>query len=456
MRPAGRLFDTWYSQWQRDFDVPFEEGVHCMRILIDPSSGHCLNLGDVAMLQVTFRRLREFWPDAEIYVFNDSPELLEKYCPSGISVPFIGRQSYYTTAAVLTRLGRKWSTSSLAELDVRWRQRWPKAATQLVDSRNQPGVTAAVRQYLALLRSCDLVVASGAGQITTSFGAHSTLILNTLEEAQKRGIPTVLFGQGIGPIDDACLRARAEKVLRRVNLICLRETLTGPKLLDALGVSQEKVVVTGDDAIDSAYCRRRRQLGTAIGVNLRVSWYSDISNDLLAKVRRPLQQAARAVGAPLLSVPISRHPDEDDLAVSRFLLDGYEATEEPAYDLTQVEGIVDEIGRCRVVITTSYHGGVLALAQGIPVVAWIKSKYFAAKLYGLANQFGVGCEVVALDQEDAEERLKSSILLAWNSAQNVRPLLLDAAAAQLAASRAAYERMRREVGPPVPVESLAT
>ena len=50
-----------------------------MRILIDPSSGHCLNLGDVAMLQVTFRRLREFWPDAEIYVFNDSPELLEKY-----------------------------------------------------------------------------------------------------------------------------------------------------------------------------------------------------------------------------------------------------------------------------------------------------------------------------------------------------------------------------------------
>jgi hypothetical protein len=46
--------------------------------------------------------------------------------------------------------------------------------------------------------------------------------------------------------------------------------------------------------------------------------------------------------------------------------------------------------------------------------------------------------------------------LAWNSAQNVRPLLLDAAAAQLAASRAAYERMRREVGPPVPVESLAT
>jgi hypothetical protein len=51
-----------------------------MRVLIDPSSAHCLNLGDVAMLQVTFRRFRQFWPDAEIYVFTDSPELLELYC----------------------------------------------------------------------------------------------------------------------------------------------------------------------------------------------------------------------------------------------------------------------------------------------------------------------------------------------------------------------------------------
>ena len=51
-----------------------------MRILIHPSSFHCLNLGDVAMMQVTVRRFRRFWPDAEIHVLNDSPELLELYC----------------------------------------------------------------------------------------------------------------------------------------------------------------------------------------------------------------------------------------------------------------------------------------------------------------------------------------------------------------------------------------
>jgi colanic acid/amylovoran biosynthesis protein len=212
------------------------------------------------------------------------------------------------------------------------------------------------------------------------------------------------------------------------------------------------VVTTGDDAIDTVYSHRSPQLGNAIGVNLRMSWYSEISDELLNAVRQPLQEAARQVGAPLVQVPISRHPEEDDSGVCRYLFDGYESIAEPAHDLTLVEGMVEEIGRCRVMITTSYHGGVFALAQGIPVVAWLKSRYFAAKLYGLANQFGVGCEVVILDEGDVQERLKTAILSAWNSSERIRPRLLDAAGAQLAASKAAYERLRRELDsarPPV-------
>ena len=418
---------------------------YIMRVLVDPSSVHCLNLGDVAMLQVTVQRFREFWPDAEIYVFNNRPELLELYCPSAKPVPGRGRLLYYTTAALLTRLGRRFSIPALAEFDVNWRHRWPNAAIKLVHSRASATEAGDARDFVDLLRSCDLVVASGAGQITTAFRAPSTLVLNTLEMAMQHGIPTAVFGQGIGPIDDACLRARAEKVLKRVNLICLRETVTGLKLMNSLGVPRENVVVTGDDAIDSAYSRHPRQLGNAIGVNLRISWYSETSREILDVVRRPLLEVASILGAPLLPVPISRHPEEDDLAVCRSLFEGYNLVQESDYDLSLVEGMIDQIGRCRVVVTTSYHGGVFALSQGIPVVAWVKSKYFAAKLYGLANQFGVGCEVVALDEGNVEERLKSAVLAAWNSAEHSRPRLLEAAVAQIAASRAAYERLRREI-----------
>jgi colanic acid/amylovoran biosynthesis protein len=404
-----------------------------------------MNLGDVAMMQVTVRRFREFWPDAEIYVFNDAPELLNLYCPTAKPVRPSGRQLYYATAAILTRLGRRWSIPALSELDISWRHRWPGAAEKLVASRAGEANAAEVRNFLELAHRCDLIVASGAGQITTSFGAASTPILNIMEMATELGIPTALLGQGIGPIDDACLRTRAAKVLPRINLICIRETITGQPLLDELQVPREHVVVTGDDAIETVYGHRQAQLGSAIGVNLRISWYSDIPNELLETIRAPLQEAARAVGAPLVAVPISRHPEEDDSGVCRYLFEGYESVATPAHDLTLVEGMIEEIGRCRVMITTSYHGGVFALAQGIPVVAWLKSKYFAAKLYGLANQFGVGCEIVTLDEGDVQARLKSAILSAWNSAEQVRPRLLDAAKSQRTASRAAYERLRLEL-----------
>lgn len=394
------------------------------------------------MLQVTVRRFRQFWPEAEILVFNDTPELLDLYCPSAKPVRSVGREAYYNTAGALTRLGRRFKLPFLSELDVTWRHRWPELAEKLADNRTGKEVAAEVRAFRELVKSCDLVVASGAGQITTAFGAHSRLIMNTMQMAMDNGIPTAILGQGIGPIDEPCLRARAARVLPRVNLICLRETITSPKLLDSLGVPRSHVVVTGDDAIDTVYNHRKSSIGDCIGVNLRVSWYSDITSDVIEGLRRPLQSAAREVGAPLVEVPISRHPDEDDSGICRALFEGYDKVASPAHDLTLVEGMIQEIGRCRVMITTSYHGGVFALAQGIPVVAWLKSKYFAAKLYGLANQFGVGCEVITLDEADWESRLKAAILSAWNASGELRPQLLQSAASQLSASLAAYERLR--------------
>src|SRR5215469_7164486 len=126
-----------------------------MRILIDPSSVHCLNLGDVAMLQVTVRRFRQFWPDAEILVFNETPELLDLYCPTALPVYPLGRELFYNTAAYLTRLGRRLSMPSLSEFDVTWRHRWPGLVESLVRARSGADGAAALRKFVELVRSCD-------------------------------------------------------------------------------------------------------------------------------------------------------------------------------------------------------------------------------------------------------------------------------------------------------------
>ena len=88
----------------------------------------------------------------------------------------------------------------------------------------------------------------------------------------------------------------------------------------------------------------------------------------------------------------------------------------------------------------SYHGAVFALAQGIPVVALSASRYYDAKLQGLADLFPGGCIVLSMDAPDLAERLAAAVAAAWDSADERRPALLAAAEQQIAASQRAYER----------------
>jgi colanic acid/amylovoran biosynthesis protein len=421
-----------------------------MRILVESGSLHCLNLGDVAMMQVAVARLKQLWPAAEIVVFTRAADLLRQACPSAVPLDPAGRDAWFTTATVLRRAGRRYSAAWLGELDARWHQ-WLPAATTAIRLRSRPISCDSTRRFSELLATCDLLVASGAGQFTTSFADHSTLVLDTMQAAIRRGIPVVLFGQGIGPIEDSCLFARARAVLPYSSLICLREAVAALPLLDRLGVGREKVVITGDDAIELAYRRRRQAPGNALGVNLRLASYSGLASDSIDLLRGILQNAAHDLGAPLAPIAISIHPEERDDNISMSLLEGYPAVHLPKHPITTPTDVIDHIGNCRVVVTMSYHGGVFALSQGIPVIALSKSKYYASKLLGLSKQFGTGCEVICLDDEKLAQRLKFAIIAAWESAPLVRPDLLGAAIQQIAAGTSAYERAYRDITGQEPV-----
>ena len=57
-------------------------------------------------------------------------------------------------------------------------------------------------------------------------------VLNLMEHACDAGVPVALVGQGLGPLDDPGLQARAAQVLPQVRLIALRECRLGPQVLD--------------------------------------------------------------------------------------------------------------------------------------------------------------------------------------------------------------------------------
>ena len=174
--------------------------------------------------------------------------------------------------------------------------------------------------------------------------------------------------------------------------------------------------------------------------------YADVELEMLSDLRQALTAAALDYCARLIPIPIAHHGGRMDVDVLRELLKGLgDADGGASLDTPQL--VIDRIGECRVVVTGSYHGAVFALAQGIPVVALVKSAYYLNKMAGLRDQFGIGCEIVRLDDGAVSERIRAAIDRAWADADGVRAPLLHAAADQIQRGRQAYARLREIVGP---------
>jgi colanic acid/amylovoran biosynthesis protein len=103
--------------------------------------------------------------------------------------------------------------------------------------------------------------------------------------------------------------------------------------------------------------------------------------------------------------------------------------------------VIEEIGHCRIVITGSYHAGVFALSQGIPVIGLVASDYYQWKFDGLAHQFGEGCRVLRLEMPSLALRLGTMFRELWDGAADLQPVLLSAAERQQEASRSAYSQV---------------
>lgn len=279
------------------------------------------------------------------------------------------------------------------------------------------------------------------GGITDAFPEYAAGVLATLGLAIDHRVPTVMLGQGMGPLEEPSLRTRAAAVLSRVDLIALREELAGGPLLRSLGVAPERVITTGDDAIEMAYALRPVSLGSGLGINLRAASYSGIGAELIDEVGRGIQRSARRHDAPLVAVPISRVPGEEDAGTILRLAQGYPAVIEGRRSSQNARDAIDQVIRCRVVVTGSYHAGVFALACGIPVVAVARSRYYVDKFLGLSDQFGAGCEVVVAPTPAIADVVDAAIERLWVEADRLRARLLAAAARQMAAGRAAYLRV---------------
>jgi colanic acid/amylovoran biosynthesis protein len=419
-----------------------------MRVLIVNSGYHLNNMGDVAMLQIPVARLQQLWPDALIEVFADIPEKHTKFFPNTGYLLTAGHDIWFSPLLdSMHKLMSKFkSEQKWVDLEWKLRQYLPSLARYFLKLKLEKSSKSTTKieefeKFIEAVYNADLVVATGGGYITDVWEDWADKVLGILGLAIKLGKPTVMLGHGLGPIQSYRLLAKSKAILPSVNLITLREKKAGIPLLNSIGVPLNRVIVTGDDAIELAFNARKPELGNGIGINLRVAEYSGVGQDSLKIIRSILQGAARNKRVPLIPVSISHVEGDSDVRTIQQLLAGYDDTSDGGKNLDTPLKVIQQVGMCRIVVTGSYHAGVFALSQGIPVIGLAKSEYYVDKFLGLADQFGDGCEVVLLNDYQLEEKLLTTINNVWEASEQLRPKLLEAAKRQIELGHKAYKQV---------------
>ena len=292
-----------------------------------------------------------------------------------------------------------------------------------------------------LLKDVDLFVATGAQYMSDACRDDALHVLDRIELAHLRGIPTAMVGQGLGPFEDRELRERASAVLPLVDLIFIRDQVSAPPLLNSLGVDPSHVIFTGDDAVELAYRGRTNKLGTRMGISLRTAHYTQVNKLQVEPLRSVLCQAAVKYNTRLQTIPISHSIHEQDDQTLRQFLKGVNRVSFERWRFDPPGEVIKRVGACRIVVTGAFHPAVFALSQGIPAIGIAKSEMYFDKFASLTDQFGEACQIIVLDDADLQPKLSKAIDTAWNLAEHCKPELLQAAERQIALGQAAYERL---------------
>ena len=418
-----------------------------MRILLEPGSYTCLNMGDVAMMQVCVSRLATLWPGARIGIVTQAPERLAVFCPNATPIIESGKEYWFDDQLFGTGLNFLPSAlqAAVRGSETSLRDHWPITISSLLATKRRlkGKDSKGLSGFVKALVDSDLVVASGMGMVNDEFRDRALQMLATLEMANQQAIPTAMLCQGIGPVNDPGLLATMKKVLPKARVISLRESVHGRQVLKSINSPSDRIILAGDDGLQLAFDNRANSMGGSIGVNLRVAKYSQIEMDLVSTMRQALCSVATRLGSCFIPVPILFR-DDSDRKTAAALVSGYEDRTCGDPVMTPLD-VIQRIGRCRVMVTGSYHGAVFALGQGIPAIAVAKSPYYLGKFEGLREQFGDGCQLIDWSGRVNAEDLIGAIDCAWTSAVVWRPSLLKSAQDQIRNSTDAYQRLYASV-----------
>jgi polysaccharide pyruvyl transferase WcaK-like protein len=428
-----------------------------IRILVDQAVHDHRNKGNNALSEVALDRLGAFWPGATFEALSVSPHFCRVFLRGAQPVsPYDLRplrtrldplHRFVPAAAWLllfelremlpVRSAGRPAASAAAEAEVEVDARAQAEETAVAD-----GAAAEKERLRRAMAAYDLYAATGGGYLCDTDKRFLLPMLDRLEAAVDVGVPAVMVGQGVGPMSDPELLARCAQVLPRIDYLMIREERAARPLLESMGVPREKTLMTGDDALELAYRLRGSGPGAGIGLSLRVNATTAVGDQQVAAIRPVVQRAAERHAAPVIAAPISYYRHEADIVPIAALMRGARRNGSSWRRFEALPSFIRRIGRCRVMISGTFHAAAFALGQGIPAIVLARSVEYHDKLAGLAEQFGApGGQVIHLNDPQLGGRLEEAIETAWAAAPDIRPRLLADSERQIALGQAAYRRI---------------
>ncbi len=394
------------------------------RVFIDHSGYDLLNIGDTAMLKATVTRLRDRWPGARLEIITTSRERLAALCPGTdpiILIPDRGPVGLLP-GRVRGGISLHYKRAICACPWAAWR--FSPGAGRLLDA----------------LRGCDLAVCSGGGFVNDSFPLHAAGVLAAMRSTQRRGVLTAMLGQGYGPLTSRPLAELASTVIPQLNLISLRGP-HGQQAVPGLRGRRGEPVVTGDDALELAGAGQLAA-GPALGVNLRAAAYTRLESGLAGQIASVVAAAAAEAGMPMRGLPISWHRDGEDWRALAGAFGADSAVARTGRLVRDITSLAAAVADCRIVVTSSYHAAVFALARGIPAVGISSTPYYDGKFGGLRELYGPrAVSVLAVSQAGWPDRMRSLVRAGVELDCGARAAVAERSAELASMSRGAYEAL---------------
>ena len=385
---------------------------HTVKILIENSSYHLYNLGDIAMLQSAIHLLRKNLPEAELLVVTTDPERLKLFCQE--ATPLDAQRLANWQAAKIIPIPQRILPKFLLNY-IRNKEDCYKFANPLralkyarLCKRLSRGSAADFEDFFRIVRSADVVIASGGGYLNDIFTVQASGILHTLGVAQRLGIPTALFGQGIGPLQNPELFKRTKRVLSKAKFITLREAIQSKAFFKQAKLDFSKTVVTGDDALGLLTNSDDNTQQDHIGLNLRDTDYAGYSQSIVSQLKITLQDIHSKYKLPWVPTPVDISRDAGDEKAVRNLVSADTISNDYCPPRTP-QDLIQLIATCKLVLTGSYHAAVFALSQGVPVCCLAKTAYYFAKFAGLQALFKNGVNIIDLGHPKLATKLLHSV-----------------------------------------------